>query len=141
MPASLRLVARAVTQRFAEVLDRVDVPLTLVQLRALYALLDEPDGVPLRHWAQKLRMSDPSASRLGQRLERDGLVDRQAGAARALSVVITDRGREAVSQIEREQSRELYRMTEPLAAGDRSTLLSLVERLTDQARADHQERR
>ena len=138
VPASLAAVARAVSQRFAAVLDRVDVPLTLVQLRALYALLDESAGVPLRRWAQKLGMSDPSASRLGQRLERDGLIDRRAGAGRELSLIITQRGRDAVAAIEQAQSQELYRLTLPLAVNDRRRLLTLIGRLVAQGTTHQQ---
>ncbi|WP_372662393.1 MarR family transcriptional regulator [Amycolatopsis kentuckyensis] len=89
--ASLAELFEAVFERGRDVSPR---PLSVSQLRAVVAL-DRHDGVNLRELAEQLDSTPPLVSRLCDRLEAVGFLERlpSARSRRELTLRLSDRGR------------------------------------------------
>lgn len=89
--SSLAELFEAVFERVRDVSPR---PLSVSQLRAVVAL-DRDDGVNLRELADRLDSTPPLVSRLCDRLEAVGFLDRlpSARSRRELTLRLSDRGR------------------------------------------------
>lgn len=86
--------------RTAQLLADVDVHVG--QEMILVALWQE-DGVSMTHLAERLEVQPPTISRMVQRMEASGLVERRASASdqRVSLVFVTRKGREIRGEIER----------------------------------------
>ena len=75
-------------------------PVTATQIRVLTLLAASPDGMPLSAIADALFVSPPSASRLCQRLVRDGLVTRSAGPGHYILISLSPAGSRVLRRLE-----------------------------------------
>jgi DNA-binding MarR family transcriptional regulator len=81
----------------------------------------------------KLGLAKSTTTGLVEILERDGLVQRQAGSptGRSVRVDITKAGREVADEFYAAINHRIEGMLEPLGAAERETLRALVERVVD----------
>lgn len=116
-------------------LQRDDVwgELTLREYDVLFTLSRAPGRTArLRELGESSLLTQPSLSRLVERLEADGLVTRGpvAGDARGVAVTLTDAGARAQREVGRRHVRSIHRFVAPaLDAEELATLRALTDRL------------
>ena len=106
--------------------------LTMSQYHLLEALSEEPD-LTVRALAEAAGVASPTATRMLDGLQRDGIVERRPSASdrRAVSVSLTDTGRRLVAQkraLVGERRRALYESLDP---GERAQAERLLRRLAE----------
>ena len=106
--------------------------LTMSQYHLLEALSEEPD-LTVRALAEAAGVASPTATRMLDGLQRDGIVERRPSASdrRAVSVSLTDTGRRLVAQkraLVGERRRALYESLDP---GEREQAERLLRRLAE----------
>lgn len=109
--------------------------LSIREYDVLFTLAGQPErSARLRDLAESSLLTQPSLSRLVERLEQDGLVRRGpvAGDARGVLVTLTDRGLQVQREIGRRHVRSIHRLVG--GALDAQELAEL-RRLTDKLRA------
>jgi DNA-binding MarR family transcriptional regulator len=117
-------------------LQRDDVwgDLTLREYDVLFTLSRAPGGTArLRDLGESSLLTQPSLSRLVERLEAEGLVTRGpvAGDARGVAVTLTDEGARVQREIGRRHVRSIHRFVAPALDADE---LATLRRLTDRLR-------
>jgi DNA-binding MarR family transcriptional regulator len=125
----LGAVALAVHDRMLEAItDRpADSETGAAALSALDQFLAHPS---IDQLSQVVGLSQSGAVRLVDRLERDGLVKRAAGAdGRTTAVTLTVAGRRAARQLERSRLQLLDATLHPLSPEERETLAALLARV------------
>ncbi|MGW0841656.1 MarR family winged helix-turn-helix transcriptional regulator [Streptomyces sp. NPDC002787] len=125
-------VAR-VTSEAAELLEVLwgrasTAPVSASQLRVLF-ILEHHDGINLRMLADALGSTPPSTSRLCDRLEAVGFVERRASTAsrRELSLRLSRRGRSFLVDLRARREHALRSVLEEMPAAKRTALLEGLE--------------
>lgn len=103
-------------------------PVSASQIRVLF-VLEHNDGINLRTLADALGSTPPSTSRLCDRLEAVGFVERRAGTAsrRELSLRLSRRGRSFLVDLRARRERALRSVVEQMPAARRTALLEGLE--------------
>ncbi|MGN6378716.1 MAG: MarR family winged helix-turn-helix transcriptional regulator [Gaiellales bacterium] len=120
--------------RLNRTLARSATGLSRTQISVLVTLRDE-GPTRISALAVRERVAQPSMTSLANRLERQGLIERQADPAdgRAVPVSITPAGREALAAAVAGMQATLARQIHELSPNDRQTLhamLPIFDRLT-----------
>lgn len=113
---------------------RSDYPwerLPMAQVEILQRLADEP-GLGVTELAARQNLAINTVSSLIQQLVVAGLAERTTSAAdrRAVAVVVTERGRELLTEWLRANGRRLDRAFRGLPSDDRATIVAAVPALT-----------
>ncbi|MEU0939354.1 MarR family transcriptional regulator [Embleya sp. NPDC005971] len=105
-------------------------PVSTSQLRALF-LLEQHDGINLRTLADGLRSTPSSTSRLCDRLQAVGFVERSPSASsrRELELRLSGRGRAFLADLRARRQRELAVVTARMSPETRTMLLKGLEAL------------
>lgn len=118
--------------------DDVWHELTLGEYDVLYTLASSPDGTArIRDLSERSLLSQPSLSRMVERLEEAGLVRRGPvpGDARGVAVTLTDEGLRLQRIVGQRHVRSIDRVVgEALDADELATLRELLDRLRARAR-------
>ena len=122
--------------RAASIIDPIrvrtwkELELTTTQLRVLFILHEAP-GMPAGALAEDLRVTPPTVTGLVDRLVRMGLVRREEDPKdrRLVRNALTERGEEALGEVEREGRAFLTQLFEHLSAGRLSRLVDSLEAL------------
>lgn len=125
-------VAR-VTTTAAELLEVVwgrasTAPTSASQLRVLH-ILEHHDGIRLRTLAESLASTPPSTSRLCDRLQAAGFVERAASPEdrREVRLRLSSRGRVFLAELRARRERELRKVLADMPAAKRIALLEGLE--------------
>ncbi|MED3561275.1 MarR family winged helix-turn-helix transcriptional regulator [Bacillus xiapuensis] len=96
-------------------LDADQLGITTVQLKAIYKLASNPD-ISLGELAEKLRMTNSTASSLIERLVQIGLVERVIPPEnrRVVSIHLTDKGKKILNQFQSSDSIFIKKMNDVL---------------------------
>ncbi|MDX2519027.1 MarR family winged helix-turn-helix transcriptional regulator [Streptomyces stelliscabiei] len=134
-------VAR-VTSEAAELLEVLwgrasTAPVSASQLRVLF-ILEHNDGINLRMLADALGSTPPSTSRLCDRLEAVGFVERHASTAnrRELCLRLSRRGEAFLVDLRARREQALRSVLEQMPAGKRTALLEGLEAFCAAAAAE-----
>lgn len=111
---------------------RADPPLTPPQVRALTVIADARGGLSVTSVATALSASAPSASRLCQRLARDGLLDRGAGPGNQLRLSLSPAGHATLEAINRDRLAQLGPLLDALPPARRRRAEAALRDLGDQ---------
>jgi DNA-binding MarR family transcriptional regulator len=126
---------------FEAVLERVrDVspqPLSVSQLRAVVAL-DRHDGVNLRELAERLDSTPPLVSRLCDRLEAVGFLERlpSARSRRELTLRLSDRGRAYLHDLRSRRRESIQALLGKMSPAGRAALTTGLREYRALADAD-----
>ncbi|MBY8883462.1 MarR family transcriptional regulator [Streptomyces sp. PTM05] len=103
-------------------------PVSTSQLRVLF-ILEHNEGINLRTLAETLGSTPPSMSRLCDRLEAVGFVERATSdtSRREVRLRVSARGREFLRDLRSRRERELRTVVERMAPAKRSALLDGLE--------------
>jgi DNA-binding MarR family transcriptional regulator len=115
----------------------LDPTLTATQIRVLTLLTESAGGLTLTAIAEALSMSSPSASRLCQRLVRDGLVHRAAGPGHYIIMSLSGEGRRVLRKVNRARLKPLRRLVERLPEPQRAAMVEQLAELGRLAREHH----
>jgi DNA-binding MarR family transcriptional regulator len=126
----LRL-ALAVTVHAGNAAERALTP-TQIRVLTLLAAADE-QGMNLSAIAECLSVSGSSASRLCQRLIRDGLVARHAGPGHHILISLSPAGVKTLTALNRQRLALVRAMIEQLPPRPRATVTRAVEDLSRHA--------
>ncbi|MER8015000.1 MarR family winged helix-turn-helix transcriptional regulator [Streptomyces griseoluteus] len=125
-------VAR-VTSTAAELLEVLwgrasTAPASASQLRVLL-ILEHQEGINLRTLADHLASTPPSTSRLCDRLQAAGFVERELSRTdrREVRLYLSGRGRAFLTDLRARREETLRSVLERMSAGDRSALLTGLE--------------
>ncbi|CAL9271964.1 MULTISPECIES: MarR family winged helix-turn-helix transcriptional regulator [Streptomyces] len=131
-------VAR-VTSTAAELLEVLwgrasTAPASASQLRVLL-ILEHHEGINLRTLADSLASTPPSTSRLCDRLQATGFVERVVSPSdrREVRLRLSDRGRTFLEDLRRRRQRELQAVLDVMPAAKRAALLEGLEAFCDAA--------
>jgi DNA-binding MarR family transcriptional regulator len=114
-------------------------PLTATQIRVLTLLASAAeDGMTVSAIADGLGMSPPSASRLCQRLVRDGLVTRSAGPGHYILIALSATGHRVLRAVNRGRADPLRHLIDALPPRRRSTMISHLAELARLANQQHE---
>jgi DNA-binding MarR family transcriptional regulator len=105
--------------------------LSLTQIKLLHHLDDTTAELTLKQGAEAVRVSLPAASRLVEDLVHRGLVERHEDAAdrRMKRISLTDRGREAITQLNAARLSGLENFVATLTDEERQGLTDVLARL------------
>jgi DNA-binding MarR family transcriptional regulator len=101
--------------------------------------LDAYPGHSIEQLRAALGISQPGTVRLVDRLEAEGWAARQPRDGRGLAVVLTPAGRRVVKRLLAARERTLVAILEPLAADERTQLMSILEKLLAAQTHDRQD--
>ncbi|WP_338900066.1 MarR family transcriptional regulator [Streptomyces sp. TG1A-60] len=103
-------------------------PVSASQLRVLF-ILEHNDGINLRMLADALGSTPPSTSRLCDRLEAVGFVERRTGAAsrREVCLRLSRRGRSFLADLRARREHALQSVLEQMPTVKRTALLEGLE--------------
>lgn len=103
-------------------------PVSASQLRVLF-ILEHNEGINLRTLADALGSTPPSTSRLCDRLQAVGFMERKAGTTsrRELRLYLSRRGRTFLTDLRARREAALTSVLEQMPAAQRSALLSGLE--------------
>lgn len=125
-------VAR-VTSQASELLEVLwgrasTAPVSASQLRVLF-ILEHNEGINLRTLADSLGSTPPSTSRLCDRLQAVGFVERRtsAGSRRELELFLSRRGRAFLADLRSRREAALEGVLEQMPVAQRSALLTGLE--------------
>lgn len=107
----------------------VKPPLTATQVRVLTLLAATEDGMSVSGIAEALSMSPPSASRLCQRMVRDGLVDRSAGPGHYIIMTLSEAGTRSLDEVNRLRVTPLRRLLDDLPERRRADMAEQLREL------------
>ncbi len=99
-------------------------PVTPTQVRVLTLLSASPDGMPLGAIAEALFVSPPSASRLCQRMVRDGLVTRSAGPGHYILMSLSGEGSRVLSALNRARAAPFRHLIDALPPRRRAAMIA-----------------
>jgi DNA-binding MarR family transcriptional regulator len=122
-----------VTSEAAELLEVLwgrasTAPVSASQLRVLF-ILEHNEGINLRTLADALGSTPPSTSRLCDRLQAVGFMERRAASTskRELRLYLSRRGRAFLTDLRSRRETALTSVLEQMPAAQRSALLSGLE--------------
>ncbi|MFE9707493.1 MarR family winged helix-turn-helix transcriptional regulator [Streptomyces sp. NPDC005930] len=131
-------VAR-VTSTAAELLEVVwgrasTAPASVSQLRVLF-ILEHHEGINLRTLAGSLASTPPSTSRLCDRLQAAGFVERTVSSTsrREVRLYLSKRGRAFLDDLRERRERELRAVLDQMPAAKRTALLAGLEAFCETA--------
>jgi DNA-binding MarR family transcriptional regulator len=103
-------------------------PVSASQLRVLF-ILEHHEGINLRTLADSLGSTPPSTSRLCDRLQAVGFVERRtsAGSRRELELFLSRRGRAFLDDLRSRREAALEDVLEQMPAAQRAALLTGLE--------------
>ncbi|SEF20212.1 DNA-binding transcriptional regulator, MarR family [Amycolatopsis pretoriensis] len=129
--ASLAELFEAVFERGRDVSPR---PLSVSQLRAVVAL-DHHDGVNLRELAEQLHSTPPLVSRLCDRLEAVGFLERlpSARSRRELTLRLSDRGRAYLRDLRARRREHVETLLAKMSPAGRAALAAGLREYRDLA--------
>ncbi|MFE2283291.1 MarR family winged helix-turn-helix transcriptional regulator [Streptomyces sp. NPDC059443] len=135
MPDELQVLGRAVKQAQYKQHRALDsrlgaVGTTLAQWDALRAISRAP-GATARALATATFQSEQAFGTLAGRLATLGLIDRRPGSGRRIEHHLTPSGEEVLSAGHRIADEVLASCYSPLSPTERTTLLDLLQRITD----------
>jgi DNA-binding MarR family transcriptional regulator len=104
-------------------------PVTPTQIRVLTLLAASPDGMPLSAIAEALFVSPPSASRLCQRLVRDGLVTRSAGPGHYILISLSAEGAHVLRALNQARVRPFRQLIDALPPRRRAVAIAQLTEL------------
>ncbi|PVD07446.1 MarR family transcriptional regulator [Streptomyces sp. WAC04189] len=109
-------------------------PASASQLRVLL-ILEHHEGINLRTLADSLASTPPSTSRLCDRLQATGFVERVVSPSdrREVRLRLSDRGRTFLEDLRRRRQRELEAVLDVMPAAKRAALLEGLEAFCDAA--------
>jgi len=107
---------------------------TPTQIRVLTLLSASPDGVPLSAIAVALCVSPPSASRLCQRLVRDGLAARSAGSGHYILISLSHEGASLLRALNQARIAPIRDLVDTLPPHRRTALVAELAELGRRAR-------
>ena len=109
-------------------------PASVSQLRVLF-ILEHHEGINLRTLAGSLASTPPSTSRLCDRLQAVGFVERTVSATsrREVRLHLSKRGRAFLADLRERRERELRALLEQMPAAKRTALLSGLEAFCETA--------
>ncbi len=109
-------------------------PVSSSQLRALF-ILEQNEGINLRTLADALGSTPPSASRLCDRLQAVGFVERapSTSSRRELQLHLSGRGRTFLRDLRARREEELRAVVARMPAGKRAALVDGLEAFRDTA--------
>jgi len=113
-------------------------PVSASQLRVLF-VLEHNEGINLRTLADALGSTPPSTSRLFDRLQAAGYVERRPGATsrRELRLHLGSRGRTFLSELRSRRERALQSVLEQMPAARRTQLLQGLVAFSSAATAEN----
>lgn len=121
-------MCKAHRARTAELLADLDVH---VGQEMILVALWQQDGVPMTQLAERLEVQPPTVSRMVQRMESTGLVERRSSDTdqRVSFVHVTEKGRAIQGDIEAVWSTIEQQMTQGLSGQERDALHQMLERV------------
>jgi DNA-binding MarR family transcriptional regulator len=105
-------------------------PLSPTQVRTLTVIADAPAGLSVHAVAVAISASNPSASRLCQRLVRDGLLDRDAGPGNELRMSLSLHGHRTLDAVNAHRVAELRSLLDALTPAGRRRATTVLRELT-----------
>lgn len=122
------LSSRALVAVASRSIASVDDDVTLPQFRALVVLDHDRRGVNVGALAAELRIKPSTATRLCDRLERKGLVDRMLdpSSRRNVTIVLTKSGRALVSEVTRRRRKEIARIMAKVPAEQQAAIVDAL---------------
>ncbi|WP_327179311.1 MarR family transcriptional regulator [Streptomyces sp. NBC_01335] len=107
-------------------------PASLAQLRLMYAV-DREDGIRMRALGAVLNVSAPSLSRLCDRLQSVGFVERRPSpdSGREVTLSLTTRGHAHLAEVRRKRGEVLTTAIDSMPAGQRAELAQGLTGLRD----------
>ncbi len=111
--------------------NEVSPAVTPTQIRAMTLLAASPDGMALSAIADALYVSAPSASRLCQRLVRDGLATRSAGPGHYILIALAPEGARVLRTLNQARVKPFRQLVDALPDRRRA---AAVAQLTDLGR-------
>ena len=109
-------------------------PLSPTQVRTLTVLAAAEDGLSLGGVADLVATSLSSASRIVQRLVRDGLVDRFAGPGNELRLALSEHGTAVLADVNRVRIAPLRSLLDRLPAAEHDAAITALENIVGAAR-------
>ncbi|MFC5289241.1 MarR family winged helix-turn-helix transcriptional regulator [Actinokineospora guangxiensis] len=102
-----------------------------LQLRALH-FIETTGPLTLTRLAAMLRVLPSSATRLCDRLQANGLLDRRPGATdrREVDLILTDKGRDLLERLRRDRRADVGRVLARMSPDGRAALLSGLREFT-----------
>lgn len=112
-------------------------PVSPSQLKLLF-VLENGDGVNLRNATERLGSTAPSTSRLCDRLEAAGLINRtpSPSSRRELRLWLTDEGRSFLQDLRNRREKELHTVISRMPPKDRAMLLEGLTSFQEAAAQD-----
>ncbi len=110
---------------------------TPTQIRVLTLLAASPEGMPLSAIADALFVSPPSASRLCQRLVRDGLVTRSAGPGHYVFMSLSREGSRVLRTLNRARVTPFRQLIDALSPRAKAVMISQLTELGRRANEQH----
>ena len=131
-----RLLRTALSMKRAMGAVFAQAGLTGAQFHTLVRIPDQ--GIPVTRLAARSWADPGNASGVVDRLERDGLVERQPAAhdRRVVLVHVTPAGRALMDRLWPQYVDGIHRIMEPLSAEDRERLNELLDRLAGRENED-----
>ena len=111
---------------------RAQPRLSPTQVRTLTVLAAAPEGLSVHAVAEAISASNPSASRLCQRLVRDKLLDRDAGPGNELRLSLSPQGRDTLDAVNHHRVAELRPLLDALPPAKRRRATVALRDLTHQ---------
>ncbi len=112
-------------------------PVTPTQIRVLTLLAGSPDGMPLSAIAAALFVSPPSASRLCQRLVRDGLVTRSAGPGHYILISLSPEGSRVLRASNQARISPFRQLIDALPPRRRAAIIAQITEFARRANEQH----
>jgi DNA-binding MarR family transcriptional regulator len=126
------LLFNSVVTRFFAIPTRQapDGLMTFAQMRVLWAI-DSLPGSPLRDVARQIGISNPTATELIDRLEREGFVKRERSTKDRRQVVLTlkARGHERMAEFARRRRERFAKLLKVIDRRDVATMAESLDRL------------
>jgi DNA-binding MarR family transcriptional regulator len=107
--------------------------LSPTQVRTLTVIAGVPGGLSINAVAEAISASNPSASRLCQRLVRDGLLDRAAGPGNELRMSLSRHGHRTLDAVNADRIAELRALLDALPPTRRRRAVAALRDLADQS--------
>jgi DNA-binding MarR family transcriptional regulator len=106
-------------------------PLSPTQVRTLTVIATAEEGLSVHAVAEAISASNPSASRLCQRLVRDGLLHRDAGPGNELRMSLSPHGHHTLDAINHNRVAELRPLLDALPTSKRRRATTALGDLTN----------
>lgn len=128
MTDAVLLSSRALVAVASRSIAAVDDSVTLPQFRALVVLDRDRAGLNVGELAHELRIQPSTATRLCDRLVRQGLARREVNPddRREVAMLLTTSGRELVAEVTRRRRREIATIMARVPAAQRAAIIDAL---------------